>query len=53
MKIDPFFEMYRLYLLEFIPIYDVYTTGRRNSYKLYEYVDIILDVLKRQLSNYE
>ena len=46
MKIDPFYEIYRLYLIEFIPIYDVYTTGRKNSYELCEYIDIILDVLK-------
>ena len=29
MGIDQFFEIYRLYLLEFIPVYDVYTTGRK------------------------
>ena len=50
MGIDQFFEIYRLYLLEFIPVYDVYTTGRKNKYKLEVYVDIILKVLKTGIS---
>ena len=50
MRIDEFYKIYRLYLLEFIPVYDVYTTGRKNKSKLEEYVDIILDVLKTGIS---
>ena len=46
MKIDEFYNIYRTYLLEFIPIYDRYTIGRRNKYTLHLYIDIILDVLK-------
>jgi hypothetical protein len=35
-----------MYLLHFIPIYDVYKNGRRNKYKLEQYIDGILKVLQ-------
>ena len=52
MGIDQFCEIYRIYLLEIIPIYDVYTTGRRNKYELEVYVDLILKVFKTGISWY-